>query len=68
MDPQVNLGLDTRPQRLAEERMMSRVFATIDASLIAVMAVGSVAAPVLLDLLGLRGALLAMGAVAAATP
>ncbi len=66
MDPWVNLGLDTLPQRLAEERMMSRVFATIDASLIAAMAVGSVAAPVLLDLLGLRGALLAMGAVAAA--
>ena len=66
MDPWVNLGLDTLPQRLAEERMMSRVFATIDASLIAAMAVGSVVAPVLLDLLGLRGALLAMGAVAAA--
>ena len=66
MDPWVNLGLDTLPQRLADERMMSRVFATIDASLIAAMAVGSIVAPVLLDLLGLRGALLAMGAVAAA--
>ncbi len=66
MDPWVNLGLDTLPQRLAEERMMSRVFATVDASLIAAMAVGSVLAPVLLHLLGLRGALLAMGAVAAA--
>ena len=66
MDPWVNLGLDTLPQRLAEERMMSRVFATVDASLIAAMAVGSVIAPVLLHLLGLRGALLAMGAVAAA--
>jgi predicted MFS family arabinose efflux permease len=66
MDPWVNLGLDTLPQRLAEERMISRVFATIDASLIAAMSVGSVIAPVLLHVLGLRGALLVLGAVATA--
>lgn len=66
MDPWVNLGLDTLPQRLAEERMLSRVFATVDAALIAAMSVGSLLAPVLLDLLGLRGALLLLGLVAAA--
>jgi MFS family permease len=66
MDPWVNLGLDTLPQRLADERKMSRVFATIDASLVAAMSVGSLVAPALLDLLGLRGALLLLGAAAAA--
>jgi MFS family permease len=65
MDPWVNLGLDTLPQRLAKERMMSRVFATVDATLIAAMSVGSLVAPLLLDLLGLRGALLVLGATVA---
>jgi MFS family permease len=66
MDPWVNLGLDTMPQRLAEERMISRVFATVDATLIAAMSLGSVLAPVLLELLGLRGTLLVLGATVAA--
>jgi predicted MFS family arabinose efflux permease len=66
MDPWVNLGLDTLPQRLADEGKMSRVFATVDASLIAAMSLGSVVAPVLLHLLGLRGTLLVLGAAAAA--
>jgi hypothetical protein len=61
MDPWVNLGLDTLPQRLADERKMSRVFATVDASLIAAMSIGSVVAPLLLHLLDLRGALLLLG-------
>lgn len=66
MDPWVNLGLDTLPQRLADERMMSRVFATIDASLIGAMAVGSVIAPLLLEILELRGTLVVLGASVAA--
>jgi MFS family permease len=61
MDPWVNLGLDTLPQRLSEERVMSRVFATIDASLIASMSIGSVIAPVLLHLVGLRTTLVVLG-------
>lgn len=61
MDPWVNLGLDTLPQRLSDERVMSRVFATIDASLIASMSVGSVVAPILLRLIGLQGTLVVLG-------
>jgi predicted MFS family arabinose efflux permease len=66
MDPWVNLGLDTLPQRLADERMVSRVFATVDASLTAAMAIGSVVAPLLLEALDLRGALLLLGAAGTA--
>jgi MFS family permease len=66
MDPWVNLGLDTLPQRLAEERVMSRVFATIDAGLIGAMSVGSVVAPLLLEVLDLRGTLLVLGAAVTA--
>ena len=66
MDPWVNLGLDTLPQRLAKERMISRVFATVDATLIAAMSLGSIAAPILLELLGLRGTLLVLGVSVAA--
>ena len=65
MDPWVNLGLDTLPQRLADEGIVSRVFATIDAALIASMSVGSVVAPVLLALVGLRGTLVTLGVVVA---
>ncbi len=61
MDPWVNLGLDTLPQRLAEDRVMSRVFATIDAALIAAMSVGSLIAPLMLDLVGLRSTLVVLG-------
>ncbi len=61
MDPWVNLGLDTLPQRLSDDRSISRVFATIDAALVAAMSLGSVAAPILLEVLGLRGTLLVLG-------
>ena len=66
MDPWVNLGLDTLPQRLADERMVSRVFASVDAALIAAMALGSIVAPLLLELLGLRGSLVILGAASTA--
>jgi MFS family permease len=66
MDPWVNLGLDTLPQRLASERVMSRVFASVDAVLIGSMSLGSVLAPVLLHFVGLRGSLLVLGTGAAA--
>jgi MFS family permease len=66
MDPWVNLGLDTLPQRLADERVMSRVFASIDASLIGAMSVGSVVAPLLLEVLDLRATLVVLGASVAA--
>ncbi len=66
MDPWVNLGLDTLPQRLADERMVSRVFAGVDAALIAAMALGSIVAPLMLEILGLRGSLVILGAASTA--
>ena len=64
-DPWVNLGLDTIPQRIAPERIVSRVFAAVDSTLIAAMALGAVTAPLLVHLLGLRGAMGALGAAVA---
>lgn len=62
-DPWVNLGFDTIPQRITPERIISRVFAAVESSLIAAMALGAVTAPLLVHLLGLRGAMAAFGAV-----
>lgn len=65
-DPWVNLGLDTLPQRLAPERIVSRVFAAVDSSLIGAMALGAAVAPLLVHLLGLRGSMAALGVAVAA--
>ncbi|GAA1154058.1 hypothetical protein GCM10009606_35470 [Nocardioides aquiterrae] len=64
-DPWVNLGLDTIPQRVAPERIISRVFAAVDSSLIAAMALGAAIAPLLVHLLGLRGSMAALGVTVA---
>jgi MFS family permease len=66
MDPWVNLGLETIPQRVAPERAISRVYAAVDSSLNAAMAIGALVAPWLLHTMGLRWALTVMGAVVAA--
>ncbi|GAA4694340.1 MFS transporter [Nocardioides conyzicola] len=60
-DPWVNLGLDTIPQRLAPERILSRVFSAVESSLIASMAVGSLLAPLLIHLVGARPAMAVVG-------
>lgn len=60
MDPWVNVGLDTIPQRLAGDRVLSRVFAAIDSTLVASMALGAAVAPLLVAWLGLRPSLLAV--------
>jgi MFS family permease len=65
LDPFVNLALDTVPQRLAPERLLSRVFAAVDTSLTAASAVGAFLAPLLLHAVGLRWSLTAFGAVVA---
>ncbi len=57
MDPWVNVGLETIPQRIAPERVISRVYAVVEASLVAAMALGAFVAPLVLSVLGLRGAL-----------
>lgn len=66
LDPFVNLGLDTVPQRLAPERMLSRVFAAVDTALTAATAIGAAVAPLLVHALGARGAMAAIGVVVAA--
>ena len=63
MDPWVNVGLETIPQRVAPERVISRVYAVVEAALIGAMALGAFVAPLVLSLLGLRGAFALFGAL-----
>ncbi|WP_056793387.1 MULTISPECIES: MFS transporter [unclassified Nocardioides] len=65
-DPWVNLGLDTIPQRLAPEQVLSRVFSAVESALIASMALGSVVAPVLVHLVGVRPAMGLLGGLVTA--
>ena len=60
-DAWVNLGLDTIPQRIAPDRILSRVFAAVESALIGSMALGAALAPLLVHLLGFRGAMAALG-------
>jgi MFS family permease len=60
-DAWVNLGLDTIPQRIAPDRVLSRVFAAVESALIGAMALGAALAPLLVHLLGLRGAMGVLG-------
>ncbi len=62
-DPMVNLGLDTIPQRIVPDRVLSRVFGALEAALIGAMSVGALLAPYLVRVIGLRAALLSVGAV-----
>jgi MFS family permease len=66
MDPWVNLGLETIPQRIAPEQAISRVYAAVDGALTGAMALGALVAPLLLHTLGLRASLAGLGAVVAA--
>jgi len=64
-DPWVNLAFETVPQRLAPERVISRVYAAIESALIAAMALGAAGAPLLIGLLGLGGTLATVGVAVA---
>jgi MFS family permease len=66
MDPWVNLGLETIPQRIAPEQAISRVYAAVDSALTGAMALGALVAPLLLHTFGLRTSLAGLGAVVAA--
>jgi hypothetical protein len=50
-------------QRLASDEVLARVFGFLETSRLAAMAAGSIAAPLLVSLIGTRGALLAAGAL-----
>ena len=66
MDPWVNVGLETIPQRIAPERVISRVYSVVEAALIGAMALGAFVAPLVLSLLGLRGAFALFGVLVTA--
>lgn len=57
----VDVTVFTLVQRLAPDRVLGRVLGTAEMLWTAAMAAGSLAAPVLVHLLGARGALLALG-------
>jgi MFS family permease len=66
MDPWVNLGLETIPQRVAPERAISRVYAAVETALTGAMALGALVAPLLLHTIGLRASLAGLGLVVTA--
>ncbi len=59
----VSVAGDTLLQRAAPPELLARVFGAMDGILLVALALGSLAAPFLIDLIGLRGALLATGAL-----
>jgi MFS family permease len=65
MDPWVNLGLETIPQRISPAQVISRVYAAVESALVGAMALGAGLAPLLMHLLGFRGALAVVGGLVA---
>jgi predicted MFS family arabinose efflux permease len=64
-DPWVNLGLETIPQRLASDAVISRVYGAVESALIAAMALGAAVAPLLIHGIGFRPAMGAVGVLVA---
>ena len=60
-DPWVNLGFETIPQRLVSDRVISRVYAAVESALIGAMALGAVAAPLMVHLIGFRESMAVLG-------
>ena len=60
-NPIVDVSIDTIVMRMTPDHTMARVFAALDSCYIASKALGSVAAPLLLHLVGLRWTLVAVG-------
>ncbi|KGN35051.1 hypothetical protein N802_02185 [Knoellia sinensis KCTC 19936] len=65
-DPWVNLGLETIPQRLATDEVISRVYGAVESALIGAMALGAAVAPLLIHGIGFRESIAAVGIVVAA--
>lgn len=53
-DPWVNLGLETIPQRLAPDAVISRVYGAVESALIGAMSLGAAVAPLLIHGIGFR--------------
>lgn len=60
-DPWVNVGLETIPQRLTPDRVMSRVYGAVDSALVGAMALGAALAPVMIALIGFRPSMALVG-------
>ncbi|HEU5045601.1 MAG TPA: MFS transporter [Nocardioidaceae bacterium] len=60
-NPLVDVNMDTIVQRIVPDEVMGRVFGALEAMLIGTMALGSVVTPFLIDWLGLRISLAALG-------
>ncbi len=59
----VDVGAFTLPARLADETVMARVFAAFEGILTLGVVAGAAVAPVVIELLGIRGALVTLGFV-----
>jgi hypothetical protein len=59
----VDVGAFTLPARLADERVMARVFVGVEGIETLGVAAGAALAPIVIELLGIRGALVALGLV-----
>jgi MFS family permease len=59
----VEVAAKTLMQRLGSDETLGRVIGTLEAGRLAAMAIGSIGAVVLVELLGVRGALIALGAL-----
>lgn len=64
-DPWVNLGLETIPQRLAPDAVISRVYGAVESALIGAMSLGAAVAPLLIHGIGFREAMGAVGVAVA---
>lgn len=64
-DPWVNLGLETIPQRLASNQVISRVYGAVESALIGAMALGAAVAPLLIRGIGFRESMALVGALVA---
>jgi MFS family permease len=60
----VDIGLYTLPARLVPEKLLARVFGAKESLTALAVAVGAFVTPLIIDLLGIRGALIVLGLVA----
>lgn len=64
MDPWINVGLATIPQRVASQRILARVLAALDSALVVAMAIGAALTPATIHWFGLRWSLVLFGTLA----
>ena len=60
----IDIGVFTLPARLVPEELLARVFGAFESLVALTVAVGSLVTPPVIDLLGIRGALVVLGLVA----